>query len=398
VPRPAQNRKIRVFVHLAYGFDAHRWEERWVNGKLIGINERFPYGYHRAEELGCEVKYSRDQAERQIARFFRLAVRFVLGFDLVHAWRNRRTIRDSEVIWTHTESQHLAVSLLLSAIPKNRRPKIIAQSVWVFDRWSRFSFLKKRLYLKLMRQADVLTFHSPNNLEIARRLLPATRSELVLFGIAAENMAQFKHSAPHVPFRIISLGNDEHRDWTTLIQAVKGEVGLDLRIASHSISPKTAVGAENVTILNPKANSELLELYDSADLLVVALKPNLHASGITVIQEAVLRGIPVVCSDVGGLRTYFEEGEVRYVRPQDPAALRRAIEELACDDAARWALVRRGQARLGPEGLSSQSYVRKHAELSKELVFGAVEQSGGPDDSNRTHDNDNKARRDSVAS
>ncbi len=54
-------------------------------------------------------------------------------------------------------------------------------------------------------------------------------------------------------------------------------------------------------------------MFDWADLVVVPLKPNLHASGITVIEEAVILGLPVICSHAGGLEAYFSAEEVFYV-------------------------------------------------------------------------------------
>lgn len=30
-----------------------------------------------------------------------------LGFDLVHAWRDRRALNDADAIWAHTEREHI---------------------------------------------------------------------------------------------------------------------------------------------------------------------------------------------------------------------------------------------------------------------------------------------------
>lgn len=167
------------------------------------------------------------------------------------------------------------------------------------------------------------------------------------------------------------MGNDEHRDWATLIDAVKNLERCELRIASQKVSPQLISGAKNVSIAKLKSNNELLQLYEWADALIVALKPNLHASGITVLQEATLRGVPVICSEVGGLPAYFSPEEVKYVRAQDVEAIRRAIREIGENDERRWASVKRAQNRMGSEGLSSQSYARRYVELSEELLFGS---------------------------
>jgi glycosyltransferase involved in cell wall biosynthesis len=359
---------IQVFVHLARGFGGASWNQQWKNGKILGINEPYPYGYHRAESMGCSVFYSEDFPESAAERFFRLGIRAVLGFDLIHAYRNLERMRRADVIWTHTESQFLAIILLFRLKPGTRRPKLIAQSVWLFDHWSGFSALKRWYLSKLIRRADILTFHSPRNLSVARRLFPDVRSELVLFGISADTKITPALRPPGGALNLVSLGNDPHRDWKLLIDAVRGQRDWSLKIASRKVKPSAIAGSTNVDILKIENNDELLALYRSADLLVLAIKPNLHASGITVIQEAALQGIPVICSDDEGLRAYFSDTEVCFVPPQDGIVLCSAIRALADDAEVRIALAQKAQDRMGPSGLSSEAFVRRHVEISRDML------------------------------
>jgi glycosyltransferase involved in cell wall biosynthesis len=360
--------EIRVFVHLAHGFGAQRWEERLRCGEVVGLTDRLPYGYFWAQEHGCAVTYSEDKKETQPKRLIRLGVRWILGFDFIHAWRNRSGIFDADVVWTHTESQHLAILLLLMMGPKRRRPKVIAQSIWLFDRWPRFSAPRRLFYARLLSHADLLTVHSPDNLQRARELFPGTRSRLVLFGVRTDAVSALRRRPVRCPIRVLSLGNDEHRDWDTAIAAIRGWQGCELKIVSPSVAEHRIKSIANVTKATPRSMQDLEALYDWADIVVLTIKPNLHASGITVILEATVFGLPVICTDIGGLRAYFPDDEVRYVPPRDAAELRRAIAELAADDTSRWMLVERARARVHSHGLSSRSYARKHAELSRELL------------------------------
>jgi glycosyltransferase involved in cell wall biosynthesis len=366
---------IQVFVQLSHGFGAQTWEGLWNEGKIVGINERFAYGYHRANRMGCCVTYSKDQRETAPKRFFRLMIRAILGFDLIHAWRNLEDIRRADIIWTHTESQFLAILFLLRSTPRAQRPKLIAQSVWLFDRWPNFSRFKRRLFSMLIVQADVLTVLSPENLAIARKLFPGVRSELVLYGIASESKVTPKLAAQCDSLKIVSLGSDEHRDWNLLIDSVRGREGWKLKIVSRFVARSSLGGTTNVEIVTPNTNSELLALYEWADLVVLALKPNFHASGITVIQEATLQGKAVICSDAGGLKAYFSDNQVRYVPTGDAAALRSAIGDLAENPETRLSLAQNAQARMGPDGLSSESFVRQHVEISRNLL--ALEREDG---------------------
>ena len=364
--------RLNVFVLLAHGFGARAWSERWSRGELAGIQERLPYGYFHCAEDNCEIRYSEDAAENRFTQFFRRCLRRLLGFDLIHAWRNRAGLAAADIIWTHTELEHLAVLLLFRlGFARARRPPIIAQSVWLFDRWQHFSPLRRWAYRRLLERADLLTVLSPENLRLARELFPAQRSEFVLFGIDAARMRPARRRPLHRPLRVLSLGNDMHRDWNTLIEALGGWTGCEVRIGGKRIGRKFARRTNkfaNFEIVTPTTVTESDELYEWADFVVVPLKPNFHVSGITVIAEAVLLGVPVICTDAGGLRAYFTGDEVCYVPPADPERLRDALEQCARTDDLRLTTSRRAQARITNSKLNSRAFARRHYELSRTLL------------------------------
>lgn len=360
---------MNVSVHLAFGLGAKTWQEKYKNGLLLGLNEPLAYGYHRAEEFGCTVVYSEDKDESKLEKFVRKSARRILKFDFIHAWRNRKNICEADIVWTHTEWEHLAILMLFRVINPSRKPKLIAQSVWLFDRWSHFSWIHRWLFSRLLARADIITVLSPENLRVARQLFPNVRSELVLFGCNADHFTNPRKTPLNNPVRLISLGNDQHRDWETLIEAIKNLDGYELKIASQKINPKLVENATNIRIIQPKSNLELFDLYKWADIFVLMLKPNLHASGVTVLQEATLQGLPVVCSDTGGLKAYFSDKQIKYVPTQNIEALKLALLDLVENQNKRWSYAESAQSQMGPEGLSSYSYVRRHVELSYELLF-----------------------------
>jgi glycosyltransferase involved in cell wall biosynthesis len=358
---------MSVFVHLGHGFGGERWAQRWAEGGIPGVNERLPYGYYRAANENCAVRYSEDTGEGHFGELARMGLCKLLGFDLIHTWRNRHQIDAADVVWTHTEREHLAILLLWRVLLHTQRPKVIAQSVWLFDKWQRLSRPTRWLYRVLMNQADVLTVQSPANLEMVRALFPTVRSELVLFGNDTSTMLSPRLTLGHRPLRIAALGNDMHRDWSTLFAAVDGWGDAEVQIASSRCGSARERPA-NVTVIQAKSARAVTDLYSWADLVVVPLWPNLHASGITVITEASLAGLPVVCSDTGGLRAYFSGDEVCYVPPRDATALRCELEGLSKSDERRFTLARRAQARLRSADLSSTARAQRLRRLSAELL------------------------------
>jgi glycosyltransferase involved in cell wall biosynthesis len=168
----------------------------------------------------------------------------------------------------------------------------------------------------------VATVHSEEGLRVAHTLFPRRRAVFMPFGIGADDIMSSRPGRAHHPIRVLSAGSDRHRDWATLIAAIRDWPDAELRIVAPRLPTGLKLGA-NVTLVHPKTNAEYLELYRWADVVALALKPNLHGSGITVIEEATICGVPVAVTDVGGLRGYFSDHEVRYFPGSDPVATRR---------------------------------------------------------------------------
>jgi len=279
------------------------------------------------------------------------------------------------VVWTHTESQYLAVAAVAKLI--GLKAKIIGQTVWLFDHWFELSWPKRRFYRFLIERIDVLTFHSPLNMEVARTLFPAADVRLVPFGIPSEKKTA-PRLRPQQPLKVLAIGNDRHRDWKTLIAAVRNRPEISLVVLSGTIGKSLAKDIPNITVRLAKTNSELAKEFENAGVVCVPLKNNLHASGITVIEEAVLAGVPVVATDTGGLRSYFSEEEVQYVRPGDPKALLETLLNVGRDPAKAFEMAVRAQGKMGIGGLGVSSYVRDHVSISNEIVVleGASTDSG----------------------
>ena len=357
---------IKVFVQLAHGTDARHWQARLADGRVVGVNEQSPYGYHLAAQWGCEVHFSQDAPESTAMRLWRRGLRRLLGFDAIHAARNEQRLRDCDVVWTHTECQTLSVLLMR----KWRRggPRVIGQSIWLFDDWSRLPWPLRPLYRWLLRDASVLTVHSPANLAVARRELPGVRSELVRFGIGSGTpLPQRIAHAPAHPCRLIAVGNDRDRDWRTLVAAVADDQRFELTIVSQHVPEALLQGHANVRRARPASNDELFALYARADIAVVPLRANLHASGGTAIQEATLLGLPVVATRTGGLEAYFDDRELRYVPVGDAGLLKATLVEMASDPEALAQQVLAARAKVETE-LGAINFVRRHVALTGEVL------------------------------
>ncbi|RQQ52771.1 glycosyltransferase family 4 protein [Burkholderia stagnalis] len=351
----------KVHVHLFYGADPRTYRK----GDDIGCL----YGYHHAESDEFRLSYSQDARENRVVSLARRALKAGLGFDVVHAWRNRAALLNTDVIWTHTEQEHLAAAMLLKlAGAQGKRPLLLAQSVWLYDKWASYGWLRRWLYRKLLARADVLTTLARDNAELCRRYLQRD-AQFVLYGLNTQDfpIGDPRQWLPNRPLRIAAIGNDRDRDWRTFLAAFGGDARYEVRLATRRRVPREW-HAPNVTIGSASGLAKQHELYAWADLIVVPLRPNHHASGITVMLEAAAVGKPMIVSDVGGLRDYFPHDAAAYVPPFDAQALREAADRFAADPSFALATARAAAARLREQDLTTQAFAAQHVRITRELL------------------------------
>ena len=347
-----------VHVHLFHGADPQKYRK----GENIGCL----YGYHHAESPEFALSYSRDAAEGKPMRFLRRALKAAIGFDFIHTWRNRDAILSCDAVWTHTEQEYLSAALLLLLKgSKQGKPLLLAQSIWLLDKWRGYGALRRWVYRKLIARADILTTHSSVNAALVREYFGREATQ-VFYGLNTQDFALNEPRAwtPHVPLRVGAIGNDRDRDWTTLAAAMRDDNRYEVRIATRRRVP-ASLRAENVRIAPAIGLNAARELYDWADVIVVPLRGNTHASGLTVLLEAVALGKPVIVTDVGGLRDYFGTGHVSYVPPYDSAALRRTLDELRANPALALARAQAALRHFIARDYTTREFALQHVRLTR---------------------------------
>lgn len=353
----------RTHVHLDHHRSPCRWQERWRRGEVL---EEWPYGYqHAADRLS--LSYSVDHRERAFAVLWRRALTRALGFDLIHAWRNRSDLSRAEVIWTHTEREHLAVGMLIRLGVLDRATRVVAQSVWLWDRWESLPRWRRKFYRCLLDPLSVHTTHSRSNLLLAQRVLGSAVT-LVPYGT---------HQLDPLPLpdqfggrdevRVVAPGNDKDRDWATLVAAAEHDPGLRVTILSTRLRPDRVPLPPNVLVRPARGAADLIGAYAAADVVAIPVRENHHASGITVALEGLNVGRPVVVARTGGLFDYLGEA-VDYVEPADPAGLATALRRAARSSTPQKLRAARQQVALA--GLTDADYANRHVLLTRALIGG----------------------------
>ncbi|HEY1878290.1 MAG TPA: hypothetical protein VGG68_00005, partial [Caulobacteraceae bacterium] len=207
-----RTRKTRVFALVTRNLDSETYVARFAEGLEPDAS---PYGLHLARDLGYEIAFSRPAPTGWFSGLAYRILAKACGFDLLHAWRNRKALNDCDIIWTMSERDWLAAAALqrlgiLKAIP------MIANSIWLFDQWPRLGPLRRGIVRNLAQVPQVCAVHSAGSLAVARRVLPeSVKPRLIPFGIALQTfqIEEPRSSAPvGRPLKILSIGNDRTRD------------------------------------------------------------------------------------------------------------------------------------------------------------------------------------------
>jgi glycosyltransferase involved in cell wall biosynthesis len=158
----------------------------------------------------------------------------------------------------------------------------------------------------------------------------------------------------------------EFRDYPTLMRAVDG---LDAQVVIAAASPwsKRADTTHQQTIpanvsVKKFSQFELRQVYAASRFLVMPLYNVNFQAGVTAILEAMAMERAVICSRTPGQTDVIVEGETGlYVPPEDPRALRQAIEYLLANPDVAERMGKAGRKRI-EELMSLDRYVARLSE------------------------------------
>jgi hypothetical protein len=271
------------------------------------------------------------------------------------------------VVWTHTETEHLALGLLKGL--RLPLPPVIAQSVWLVDRWPAQNKVRQAVYRFAMRHAERVTTLSPVNAAILAQTL-GKEVRFIPYGVRTDPWVELPpQPRGDGPLRVLALGNDMHRDWESLREVARAGAGeIEVRVLTRQLGADFAAGIPSMHISQARSVTETAENFAWADVVCLPLHPNLHASGITVLLEGAAWSKPCVVSNTGGLDAYFTGDEVSYVPVGCPpetwlAALRTLT---SAEVAAR--MVAAMRARVAADDYSGRGFAGKHVAMSRELL------------------------------
>lgn len=287
-------------------------------------------GQNHLHEHGIEASIYEPLLQRRVPRQARVARA---------AWHLRELIlpfelRDIEVVCT---SLGPLVPLAARLRPRLRT---LVFNMGLCNRFERSSPAARRLLAAGVRAADAVVCFADSQRD---RLLAQTgadpaRVHSVPLGVDERFLRMT--CPPPSDGHVLAVGRDLARDYGTLAAAV---AGLDARIVLVT-SPRNLQGIElpaGVDVRFDVSPVELRSLYDGARCVVIPTRAEsfpygADCTGQTVLLDALAMGRPVVVSERSTLRGYVEPDRTALVvPPEEPQALRDALERILRDETLR---------------------------------------------------------------
>ena len=206
------------------------------------------------------------------------------------------------------------------------------------------------------------TLFKPGSSTSARKTLGLADGPILLF---VGRIQEFK--GLDVAIDALSLSKNTNAQ-LVVVGGLSGDQGAETyrdirrRIERHTLE-------ERILFVDPQPHQLLPTYYQAAD---VCLVPSRSESFGLVALEAAACGVPVVASDVGGLRDNVVDGVTGLlVKQRDPADFAAAVDNLLEHSDLRWLMGRRGveRASLNSWGLGASNAIDVFERLiSRELV------------------------------
>lgn len=197
---------------------------------------------------------------------------------------------------------------------------LAAGVIWATDDVSTGRFGVQNIMLRrVLGQMDLVWCLSQGQVPLLRSWLHTDPERVAFLPFGIDTAFYTAAPWPDRPM-VLSLGNDKDRDVRTLFGALERihRARPDVRLVVQTRSPVPAPAG--VEVIRSVSTRELVSLYATASVVVVATRPNLHVSGMTVCLEAMATGRPVVLSRTAGASDYVLDGTTGHLaRPGDAA-------------------------------------------------------------------------------
>ena len=269
----------------------------------------------------------------------------------------------------------VAVSPIANLLPLTarlrRRPRLLTLNISLCTTYARASAARRALLRAALRAGSLVVCLATAQRDrlLWQTGLPPEHVRAVPLGVDERY-----YSPTPVPRDgyVLAVGRDLARDYATFADAVRGLGRRTILVAS----PRNLTGVSlpgEVEVRRDVSYAELRDLYAGARCVAIPTRHESYpygadCSGQTVLLDAMASARPAVLSRRATLGDYVEDGRTALiVPPEEPGALREAIERVLADDALAGDLGSAARARV-EERHTTRQFAAAIARLAREVA------------------------------
>jgi glycosyltransferase involved in cell wall biosynthesis len=222
--------------------------------------------------------------------------------------------------------------------------------------------LKKWVPMDIIRQLDHVIVLSPNQYDYLCRYLPAEKVSLVLHGVDTDYFCP-KQNKIKGTFKCLIVGQ-WLRDYPAVLEVAQRSLSypeLEFHIVASGIHIPNQL--TNVYLYKDISDDDLIDLYQNSDVLFLPLK---DSTANNVILESISCGLPVISSNLSGVRAYLSGEESILIDKNSTEAFLDAIISLYKDPDICYKMGK--AARKRSIELSWENVVPKLEEIYSSLI------------------------------
>ena len=233
------------------------------------------------------------------------------------------------------------------------------------------------LWKQAVRKIDRMVVHTQGEVAYLAQRFATSENKFAFIPFYTEEEA---YLGPTPDGYVFSAGRME-RDFVTLLKALKDSDTPVVIVASPTQRTLLeAYATPHTRFFFDISKQAYLSLLREARLVVISLKNGPSSRGQVVFLEAMKYGKPAICSKVGGIAEYVEDGQTGWlVAPEDPEQLRELIQQYFHNTEALQAVGQRAHqkrsSRYSPEAfhksyhaIVKKVYQQKHKVKGNNVV------------------------------
>jgi glycosyltransferase involved in cell wall biosynthesis len=368
--------KPSLLLYYPPGYGLDQFAKAFAAGKR---SEQSHWSMHLAELHGFRVVSTQDFPSPRLGGLIRKLTYWFFWFDLPHLLANWRAVREADLIWAMSEREMVPALVAANAgfAGGKNRPAVFGEIIWLLDEWPAYAGIRRSAWRRLMARAGGIIAMTHRCMLGALEILPKVPAAEYRLGLPIESFANVRSAigpnpdlASGRPLRILAMGNDRRRDWSTLAAAFGGDPRFELIVATgmaeELLAPLRA--HPDITIDRAADFAKVRQHLAWADLLVMPVLPNEHGAGLTTLLEAAACGLPILCMRVGGIDEYFSDEAVTYVAGANPSAMRDAALAVIARPDLSAARAARARTELDERGYDSTTAVAARCAIMRRLA------------------------------